>query len=423
MFRAFRTARRKSSHFALALALAGGVVFGSAAIAPAAHAQDRDYSSAFVAVYQPAAALTQGDAPDFQAARAQLAAVHAAIVTEDDRMAAGNLTLIVGQNISDDNLRRQGLEMMLASGKVAPDQIGSFHWYLANFAYNAGDYAEARTAITAALANGYVDTDNDTQNDPEYVYAQSYSAEGNPAAGVAHLVDLAQARMAAGQAVPERWLLRSLQDAYDGELVAEATEVSLMLLRTNPSPQNWINTLQVVGVLTELEPAERVDLFRLMYETDALTQRPEFVRFAEDLDPRIMGGEVLRVLQAGLAADEFTTDDPYYVEVLAIAQPRAAEDRRLVATYVREGEGGDARDALATGDVFYSMEDYAQAARFYQLAAERGADSSTANTRLGIALTKAGDYAAAREAFAQVTGVREATARLWSVYADTLAAQ
>jgi tetratricopeptide (TPR) repeat protein len=136
-----------------------------------------------------------------------------------------------------------------------------------------------------------------------------------------------------------------------------------------------------------------------------------------------MGGEVLRVLQAGLAADEFTADDPYYVEVLAIAQPRAAEDRRLVATYVREGEGGDARDALAIGDVFYSMEDYAQAAHFYQLAVERGLDSGTANTRLGIALTKAGDYAAAREAFAQVTCIREATARLWSVYADTLAAQ
>ncbi|QZH74714.1 MAG: hypothetical protein JY451_13800 [Erythrobacter sp.] len=423
MFRAFRTARRKSSHFALALALAGGVALGSTAFAPAAYAQDQDYSEGFVEVYQPAAALTQGDAPDYAGLRAQLPAVHAAIQTPDDRMAAGNLTLIAGQNLDDDGLRRQGLEMMIASGKVAPEQLGSFHWYVANFAYNAGEYAAARTSIDAALANGYVDSDDQPQNDPEYIYMQSYIAEGNPAAALAYLTDLAETRQAAGNPLPERYLLRGLQDSYDAELAAEATDVSVLLLQANPTRQNWINTLQVVSVLTELEPAERVDLARLMLATDALTQRPEFVRFAEDLDPRIMGGEVLKVLQAGMDAGEFAADDPYYVEVRGIAEPRAAEDRRQVATYVREGEGGDARDALATGDVLYSLEDYTQAARFYQLAAERGLDSNTANTRLGIALTKAGDYPAAKEAFASVNGTREPMARLWSVYVDTLSAQ
>jgi len=419
MFRAFRTARRKSSHFALALALAGGAAFATAAVAPAAHAQE--YSEAFVEVYQAAATLTQGDAPDYQAARVQLPAVHAAITTADDRMAAGNLTLIVGQNVSDDGLRRQGLEMMLESGKVPPEQLGAFNWYVANFAYNAGDYADSRAAITAALANGYVDTDDQPQNDPEYVYMQSFTAEENPAAAVAYLTDLAEARMAAGQPIAERWLLRGLQDAYDGELAAAATDVSVLLLRNNPSQQNWINSLQVVAALNEFDPAQRVDLLRLMYETNALTQRPEFVGFAEDLDPRIMGGEVLKVLQAGLDAGEFDTSDPYYVEVIGIARPRAAEDRRQIATLVREGETGDARDALATGDVLYSLDEYAQAAHFYQLAGERGLDSDTANTRLGIALTKAGDYAAAKQAFAQVGGARETTARLWSIYVDTLA--
>jgi hypothetical protein len=423
MFAAFRTARRKSSLFALAVALAGGAALSSAVLAPAAFAQEQEteYSEGFVETYQPVAALTQGEAADFSAAAAQIDAVYAAIETPDDRMAAGNLALNIGQNTDNDVLRRRGLETMLESGKVAPAQLGSFYSYVANFAYNAGDYADARAAITAALANGYVDSDAQPQNDPEYIYMQSYTAEDNSAAAVAYITDLAETRIAAGQAVPEHWLRRGLQDAYDAELAAEATDVSVLLLRSNPSPQNWINTLQVVAALTELEPDAQVDLYRLMYETDSLTQRPEFVRFAEGLDPRIMGGEVLKVLQAGLEAGQFTADDAYYVEVLGIAQPRAAEDRRQVATYIREGEGGDALDALSTGDVLYSLEDYTQAARFYRLATERGLDSDTANTRLGIALTKSGEFDAAREAFGQVTGVRSATARLWAVYIDTLA--
>ncbi len=423
MIAAFRTARRKSSLFALALALAGGAAFGSAVLSPAAFAQEQEteYSEGFVEAYQPVAALTQGETANFTAAATQIEAVYAAIETPDDRMAAGNLALNIGQNTNNDELRRRGLETMLESGKVAPAQLGVFHSYVANFAFNAGDYADARAAITAALANGYVDSDAQPQNDPEYIYMQSYTAEENPAAAVAYITDLAESRMAAGQAVPEHWLRRGLQDAYDGELAAEAADVSVLLLRTNPSQQNWMNSLQVIAALNEYEPDVQVDLYRLMYETNSLTQRPEFVRFAEGLDPRIMGGEVLKVLQAGLEAGEFTADDPYYVEVLGIAQPRAAEDRRQVATYIREGEGGDARDALSTGDVLYSLEDYTQAARFYQLAGERGLDSGTANTRLGIALTKAGDFEGARAAFAQVTGAREVTARLWAIFADTMA--
>lgn len=419
MFRAFRSARRKTSHLALALALAGGAAVGSAAFAPSAMAQE--YSDTFVETYQPVAELTQGDAPNYQGARAQLEAVFAAVQTPDDRMAAGNLALIIGQNIRDDVLRRRGLEMMLASGKVAPEQIGSFHWYVANFAYNAGDYADARAAITAALANGYTDTDSEPQNDPEYIYMQSYSAEENQAASIAYLLDLAATREAAGQPLSERYIMRGLQDAIDGDLAAEAADVAVLLVRNNPSQQSWTSALQVVNALNEFEPAARVDLMRLMYETDTLTRRDEFVRLAEDLDPRIMGSEVLRVLQAGLDAGEFTTSDGYYTEVLGIAQPRAAIDRREISTYIAEGRSGDARDALATGDVLYSLEDFPQAAEFYGIARDRGLDSNTANTRLGIALTKSGDHAGAKAAFDQVTGARMPIARMWSVYVDTLA--
>ena len=421
MFRAFRSARRKSSQFALALALAGGAAVGTAAIAPAAMAQD--YSSGFIEVYQPTADLTQGETPDYEAARARLDAVHAAVETDDDRMAAGNLTVILGNQLDDGALRRTGLEMMIASGKVAPEQLGQFHFYVASYAYNAGDYAAARAAIEAAIANGYVDTDTTAANDHEFLLMKTYVGEDNPTAGLAYILGEANKLEVAGQPVPESWLLQGLQDAYNANLTNEATDVSLVLLRQNPSKQNWTNTLQVANALNELEPSARVDLFRLMLEADAMTQRGEYIRLVEDLDPRIMGSEVITVLDAGVASGQLDASDPYYVEVRGIAEPRAAADRREKAATIAEGESGDARMALTTGDVLYSLGDYAEAERFYETALERGFDSNTANTRIGITLVKQGDYAAAQEAFGQVSGARTPVAKLWSAYAESLATQ
>ncbi|KLI63925.1 hypothetical protein [Aurantiacibacter marinus] len=422
MFAAFRSARRKSSNFALAIALAGGAAFSTAAFAPSAYAQDQDYSPAFVAAYQPVAAMTQGETPDHAGARAQIETVLAAATTADDRMAAGNLALMIGQNTNDDVLRRRGIEIMIASGKVPADQLGQFHYYVANFAFNAGDYPAVRSAVTAALANGYVDNDDNSSNDPEYLYMQSYSSEENAPAAVAYVVNLAAERMAAGQSIPERWLLRGLQDSYDGNLGSEATSVSEMLLRAYPTQQNWINSMQVIAALNELDAPARIDLSRLALANNAMTTRREFVSYIEDLDPRIMGSEVVRVLQAGLAAGQFDAGDAYYIEVRDIATPRAATDRRQIATYIREGETGDALDALATGDVLYSLEDYVQAERFFQLALERGMNANTAHTRIGIAQAMQGKYTEAKEHFAQVTGPRTAIAKLWSVYVDQMMA-
>ncbi|MGB3167016.1 MAG: hypothetical protein WBA68_09605, partial [Alteraurantiacibacter sp.] len=266
MFRVFRTAHRNG--FAMALALAGGTALGTTVIAPAAIAQEQqvNYSQGFVAVYQPVAALTQGEAPDYAAARGRLDAVYAAIETPDDRNAAGNFTLQVGNQLQDDSLRRRGIEMMLESGKVAPDRLADFNYYAGQFAYNAEDWAAARTYMQAAIDAGYNDGDNDPGNDPEYVILQTFGPEGNPQAGVSYMLGVAEARAAAGQPIPERWLLRTLQTAYDFDLAQESYDVGLLVLERYPSDTNWANTLQIYNQLNDHPPAERVDLYRLMLD-------------------------------------------------------------------------------------------------------------------------------------------------------------
>ena len=407
---ASRTTGNLFSHFAMAVALAGGAVVGSAVITHEAHAQNtRD----FVQVYEPVAELVSGETPSWTAARDQFDAVAAAVESEDDRNVAGNLALQIGNGLNDPAFQRRGLEMMLASGKTAPEQVGMFQFFVGNLAFNAQDFAEARTALEAALAAGY------TENDPQGLIVESYLQQGAIAEGVDYLMAQQEAFAANGQKMPEQWYLRVLAEAYDADLAEQSIAVSKALVANHPTSSNWMNALQVVGALRQLEPQVELDLLRLMRETGSLSRRAEYVRYIEAADPRIMANEAGPVLAEGLAADQFDATDNYYLEVKSIADTRGAADRADPDGAYTDGLNGDALDAMASGNVMWSLGDYARAAELYQVAIDKGGDVNAALTRKGMSLAKAGDYAAAVETLGQVTGERKPVAEMWAIYAQT----
>ena len=191
---------------ALALSLAGGAVVATAVTAEPALAQRQKQqvqpanSENFAKLYQPVAdAVNAGG--DVSGARAQLPGIVAAIETPDDRFNAGNLLLIVGNKLSDKALQRQGLELMLQSGKADPTKLGQLQYFIGSLAYEAKDWAAARTALQAAVAAGY------TQDDPEPLIAESYFQEGQSQQGLTFLKGLVDKQAAAGQPVPDNWLL------------------------------------------------------------------------------------------------------------------------------------------------------------------------------------------------------------------------
>ena len=411
MFLPFANTRRKTfrgiaSRLAMALALAGGAAVGSAAIAPAAYAQEN--SRGFVAAYEPIGALIQGEMPNWAQASAQFETLVAAIENEDDRNVAGNVALQIGTNTSNPAFQRRGLEMMLASGKVAPEQLGQFNYYVGTLSYQAGDFDAARTALEAAIAAGY------TEEDPRGIILQSYFDQDRVPDGITYL----ESQIAASGTVDENWILRALQESYDAELVPQANQVSALLLKQYPSQKNWVNALQVMNAINQLDAQAQLDLFRLMRTTNALTQRAEYVRYIENADPRIMANEVLPVLAEGLAADHFTTTDDYYTEVKSIADVRAPQDRAEVDSLFSEGQAGDGREALIAGDVLYSVNDYARAEVLYKAAVDKGADRDAALTRLGMVQALQGKGAEAVATLEQVSGARAPVAQMWAIYAQ-----
>lgn len=404
------------SAFAMALALGGSAVVATAlTAAPAMAQQGPKYSKEFVKVYKPLADIVNAEGADYASVKPQLPALMAAIKNEDDRNAAGNLVLILGNKLNDQSFQRQGLELMLASGKVAPERVGQFNFFVGNLAYAAKDYAAARKALEASAAAGY------SEASPEALIAESYFQENQTQAGLDYLEGAMAKFKAAGKPVPEAWLLRGVKMAYEADLAPAATHWSALLVTANPTQKGWTQGLQVVGAVNDFEPQAQLDLLRLMLDTGALTTRSEYSMYAETADPRIMSGEVKRVLDAAVAAGVFTTTDDYYKEVKRVVDSRLASQATEAASYAKEArtaaKGNVAQNA---GDIYLSMGDWAQAEAMYALAVEKGVpDTNVALTRLGIAQARQNKNAEAKASFAKVTGARAPIAEMWTAYVNT----
>ncbi|KLE35493.1 tetratricopeptide repeat protein [Aurantiacibacter luteus] len=422
--------RSARTRLALASMLLGGFAMTATAVLPeTAFAQNRRQraqqaeqpqgetnSQAFAAAYQPVAAMVQPSTANYEGARAAIPGLVAAIQNDADRDLAGNLILNIGSHFNDRQLQLQGLTMRLQAGRVG-EQTGLFNWYAGNISYELDNYADARRYLQAALDAGYVPDEGDAT----LLIANTYVEEGAEQQGVDYLLQRIAANTAAGQAVPEAWLLNALQLSYDNELAEQALNVGEMVVLSYPSERNLTNSMQIVSQLYDFTPQARVDLYRLMLAAGVLRERQDISRYIDDLDARVRGNEVQRALALGLSNGVYTASDTYYTDVKAAADVRAAADRNGIAAIVREGENGDGLDAINAGDILYSTEDYTRAAAMYQRALDRGYDSNVALTRLGMVQALGGDNAAALATFARITGERQPIARMWTAWINSQA--
>lgn len=412
----------------MALALATGSMLATAAIAPDAMAQRKKKEEqeqaaqgkntpAFAKAYSAVVPMVQGEAPDWAGAAQRRGEFVNAIGNGLDRYTAGQMILKLGSELKQQDLQGEGLKLILDSGMATEKEAPLYNFYLASFAYNAKNYAEAISYLKAAQAAGYVDNDDTPANDPEFIILQSYVNLEQHNEALAYATPLIEQSEAAGTPMSEPFIRRALQTALDTDNRPAANKLSRALLSSYDSADTWRVALQVAQQLNDLDDQAELDLLRLMREANALNQRVLYTRYIESADPRIMSNEVKDVLAEGLAAGHFQTSETYYVDVNNIVKQRAAMDQREIEGTIKEGRSGSAKLALAAGDVLYSLKDYARAAEMYQIAADKGADTNVAMTRLGMAKTKAGDSAGAIAALEQVSGTRKPVAELWAIYA------
>ena len=412
-----RLARKNgaASTLALALALATGGAVGLAAIeAPAVAQKKPKYSKAFIAGYTPLQEALTAETVDEATVRAAIPGMTAAIENADDRFAAGSALVSVSQKINDLSLALQGLEMMLASGKVAPEQIGMFNAQAGQIAYNEKQYEKARNYLQAGLDAGY------TKNNPEGIIAESYFAEDRDAEGLAYLEGVIDARKSAGLAVDETWLQRGLAVAYRGELNEKAQKFAGWYVADYPSETSWRDAIAILLNTGGYEKPETLDLLRLGRRVGTLNDDRIYLEYVEAADYRRLPAEVVSVIDEGLAKGMLEADNPYVSDTRSEAAGRVAADRADMDSLLGDARAPNAgiRTVMAAGDALLSLERPAEAEEFYRKAAGMaGAEAPMALTRLGIAQFDQGKFAEAEATFNEVEGPRDAIANLWAIYA------
>lgn len=415
-----RLARKNgaASTFAMAIALATGAAIGVTALeAPAAAQKKPKYSKAFIAAYTPLQTALQAEALDAAAVKAAIPAVVAAIENEDDRYAAGGAIVGAGQKLNDLGLALQGLELMLASGKVAPEQLGQFNMQAGQIAYNQNQYEKARTYIRAAMEAGY------TQNNPEGIIAESYFAENKYSEGLAYLSGVIDTRLAAGQTVDEDWIKRARAIAYNNDMPSEAAKYASLYVSQYPSPEAWADAVGIVlntnNYKVPANNAEILDLMRLARRADAMADDLSYVRYVDAADYRSLPAEVVAVIDEGYAAGAIPRDDTTFATTRQQAADRAAADRADLEGILTRARAANAplRGVMTAGDLALSLGRGAEAEEFYAKALTMpGVNTATALTRLGIAQVDQGKYAEADATFKRVEGARQAIANLWAAY-------
>lgn len=433
------------SRIALAVALTGGV---GLAIAPTASiAAEKEKKASFSKEYAAAAAeidktLTEKKAdPAVKAAsdkaaaaqtdaekaaaraevdaalggiKAKLDAAGAVATAPLDKIKQGEMVRTLGVYMADPAMQHQGLVQMYESGQLQPETQGQVIYLAGVTSYQSADYAEAAKWLKMAQDAGY----QDPQGMLPQLLADSYKRSGNSAAALEMTKKEIEAAKAAGTAPSETAIRSALQQAYDSKQLQPSAEYAAMLAQYYPSPEVWNISTSIVRQLASLPKQQNIDLMRLMYTTNALKTKGDYLEYLENADPRAYPGEALKIMDQGLAKGTLTSAD--------LGGEKAATEARVKSDKASlPGQEADANKSGATvqtvqaaGDVFLSYDQPAKAETFFARALGMpGADTNTAALRLGIAQALQGKGAEAQTSLAKVTGNQAAVAKLWAAYA------
>ncbi|MDE1914512.1 MAG: hypothetical protein KGJ57_03515 [Sphingomonadales bacterium] len=404
---------------AVIAALSMGVVASSALAADKkASSSAAKYSPGFLAVASPiqtqveAARKNNNPPADVAALVAKVDPLVAAATTPDDKMGAGGLVVAIGLAAKDPKLQRKGVMLELESGKAPADMIGKLHVYAAQFAYDAKDYAETRAQVAAAVAAGQ----NDIQL--EVLAADTYFQEKKLPEGMAALKAVIEKARAGGIKVDESWYRRGLGAAEDTQNGDYGAYFASGLATDYGTPANWALALAVVRDTHKYNLAETLDAMRLQARMGALSTERDYLDYIEAADPIRNPEEVKTTADAGIAAGKLKTATPFVADALRISSGRLNSDKASLPELDKLAHAANAKTVTIanTGDAYLGFSQPAKAAEIYKLALTRpDVDKPTVNTRLGIALYDAGDYAGAKAAFTAVDGPRAAIAQLWLV--------
>jgi tetratricopeptide (TPR) repeat protein len=421
-----RKARSNPARFltraALGAALVIGVTVGTGVVAPdAAYAQKAPklkFSKPFLAAAQPAqaavTALAAGDAAGATAAKALVDAAIAAATVPDDQLMAGQLLVSLGGKGKKPEYQRQGLDMMIASGKADPAILPQLLGAAGQLAYQSQDFATAEKHLVAAIAAG----NNDATL--KVLLGETYIANKQVPKGMELIKTAISSSKASGQPAPESWYRRGLASAFKAGAINDAADFGAMFIRDYPKSTNVGIAATIVRELGNFGAQETLDLMRLMDRSKSYAETRDYVEHIQAADPRRLPGETLDVIAQGIATGKLRAADVFIADAKTQATGRLAADKASLAGYEADARKPTASETTISGaaDTLLSYGKPAVAEQLYTAALTKaGVDANRTLTRLGIAQLDQGKFAEAQATLAKVVGPRQSIAKLWAAYA------
>lgn len=417
---------RMISSFAIALAL-GGVGLASPATAKKKDDAAADQGQAKIKLTPAvqnnlAAAQTALKANDLATAQAKLDAAKPGIATDQDRYFVGQIAYQLGKAKNDQAAENEGIDLMVQSGQAPATMMRQLLTVQAQNAYNAKNYPLAQQKLVAAQAAG--------ADDPAIVpmLVESMRLSGDTLKALQTLNSAIDANIAANKPVPNEWFQRGLTIGYtakpspaDAPAIADATSaITQKWVAAYPTKSNWHDALATYGSQYKIPTDVQVDSFRLQRAAGVLSGDTDYREYADDVYLRYPN-EAVTVLKEGSDKGVVNlTAKNDAAEVYGIAKGKVAADKASLPAGEKSARiAANGKAALSMGDAYAGYGDYAKAAELYKVAIDKGGiDVPTATLRMGWVQALGGNAAAAKQTFAQVTGIRKPLAQFWIVHLD-----
>jgi tetratricopeptide (TPR) repeat protein len=435
---AFNSAKRPlrfGRNLALAIALASGTAMvGGLGFADVAHAQKKkkgkkqeapkaQYSKEFVAAAQALEPrINAGEGLD--TLQSDLTALAAMATSSDEQIITGQMLANAGVKSNNDEVTLQGLELMIASGKVPAESMAPILYSTFQLHEKAKRYDQARQYLQQAI-DGNFSNDQLTPAYLQYSMAQIDFSEDKTAAGLDQLNKAIAVAKQNGTPVEENWYRLGLQYAYQNNMSGQVAEFTQGWLKDYPTPDNWRLAIDIYRDLNSatgrVAQGRLLDVMRLARKVDAVDTRSRagtYIDVATDLG---FPSEIVDMINQGYETGVFNRDDSSISQTLKTAQNKAAEDRRMIGQFEADAAKPNATFGVVmnAGNTLLSMGQPDKAIPHFEKALTiPGADRNEVLQRLGMAQTAAGNHAAAKEAFAQVDGERAPIAKLWTAYVE-----
>ena len=373
----------------------------------------------------PALAADQAiDANDLTTARSQLATATAAATNDKERYFVDRISLKLSDKAKDAALMQRALDGLIANSTTPPEELKTYVMSRAEVALNAKKPAEALPLLRKAQSLGSTDPNLSLR------LVTAMVDSGDVKGGVAELDKAIAAKKAAGQPAPAEWYLYAAGKLQNANDTAGTIDWMERLVRAYPTPQNWLQALSFyrsTAPVLKGDPKDQtvragtIGVSRLMQVTGALPDQNGYLNYALDASNAGLKYEAISVIEQGRASGKIPAGSKDAAEIEKGAKTAAGRDASPAGLEKEALAKKDGGLATYAGNAYLGQGNAAKAAELFQAALTYPkVDKVSTMLHLGIAQTKAGDTAGARQTFAGLQGTPLADlAKFWTVYLDT----